>query len=146
MKKLLVYGLFLVVFALVQTPFSYAQNQEKKEPGTAKHPLKIVLHVSDSDHWQSAVSNLNNLAAQYPGAKLRVIVDGTGLYPLQGVNSLTPALAKLAAGGVQIQVCHNALRDQQIAATTLPAFATVIPAAVVGLAESQYDGYAYIKP
>lgn len=74
------------------------------------------------------------------------IVDGTGLYPLQGVNSLTPALVKLAAGGVQIQVCHNALRDQQIAATMLPAFATVIPAAVVSLAESQYDGYAYIKP
>jgi intracellular sulfur oxidation DsrE/DsrF family protein len=42
--------------------------------------------------------------------------------------------------------CHNALMEKQISPALLPGFVRVVPAAVVALAESQYAGFAYVKP
>jgi len=109
-------------------------------------PLKIVLHVGDADEWPYAVSNLRNLTSQYPKAILRVVVDGSAVYLFQGANDVVPALAAFAAKGVQMQACHNALRDKQLDPKSVPSFVQVIPAAVVALAEAQYDGFAYIRP
>lgn len=72
MKKLLSYGVLIAIFTTIQMPWSYAENQGKKESISGKILSRSFFIVSDSDHWQSAVSNLNNLAAQYPDAKLRV--------------------------------------------------------------------------
>ena len=115
-------------------------------PGASAKPLKIVLHVSDPDSWNPAFSNLKNLTAQHPEARLRVIVDGPAVYTLQGSNDMTPLFQKFSAMGVEFQACHNALNEKRIALTALPAYIKVVPAAVVALAEAQYAGYAYIKP
>ena len=120
---------------------------EAQSPAPAgKRPLKIVFHVSDPDGWAPALSNVKNMVAQYPDAKLRLVVDGAGIYLLAGVSDITPLFAKLAADGVEFQACHNALREKKIDPTSVPPGVKVVPAGVVALAESQRDGYAYIKP
>ena len=122
-----------------------AQTSQPAAP-PARRPMKIVFHVSDSDGWPPAFSNVKNMAAQHPQAKLRVVVDGGGVYLLPGPNDLTPLFAKYAAAGVEFQACHNALDEKKIAPASLPPGVRVVPAGVVALADSQYEGYAYIKP
>ena len=112
----------------------------------AKGPLKIVFHVSDPDGWAPALSNVRNMVAQHPDAKLRLVVDGGGVYLLAGMNDMTPLFARYAADGVEFQACHNALREKKIDPASVPAGVKVVPAGVVALTESQRDGYAYIKP
>jgi uncharacterized protein len=112
----------------------------------ARGPLKIVFHVSDPDGWGPALSNVRNMVAQYPDAKLRVVADGGGVYLLAGASDLTPQFPKYAAAGVEFQACHNALREKRIDPASVPAGVKVVPAGVVALAESQREGYAYVKP
>lgn len=113
---------------------------------TSERPLRIVLHVSDADGWGAALSNLKNLTALRPSPQLRVVVDGSGVYMLQGSTDLTPQFAKYAGLGVEFMACHNALAEKHISPAALPGFVRVVPAAVVALAESQYAGFAYVKP
>jgi intracellular sulfur oxidation DsrE/DsrF family protein len=120
--------------------------EEAGKPAASARPLKIVLHVSDADGWAAAFSNLKNLTAQRPDAKLRVIVDGSGVYIMQGSTDMSPLFQKYSGLGVEFQACHNALTEKHISPTSLPSFVQVVPAAVVALAESQYSGYAYVKP
>ena len=108
--------------------------------------LKIVLHVSDPAGWPPALSNARNLAQKYPAVKVRVIADGGGVYGYQGSNDIVAAMAATAKTGVEFQACNNALDEKKIAVTSLAPFVKVVPAGVIGLAEAQADGFAYIKP
>lgn len=121
-----------------------AAGQTPAAPAT--RPLQIVLHVSAADAWGPALSNANNLSAQHPSIKVRVVIDGSGVYGLQGNNDLTTLMATCARGGVQFEACNNALNEKKIAPASLPAFVKVVPAGVIALAQAQADGYAYVKP
>jgi intracellular sulfur oxidation DsrE/DsrF family protein len=123
-----------------------AKAQPPKAAPGAKRPLKIVFHVSDADGWGPAFSNVRNMVAQHPDAELRVVVDGSGVYLLGGANDMTPSFARYATDGVEFQACHNALTEKKIDPASLPRGVKVVPAGVVALAESQREGYAYIKP
>ena len=45
-----------------------------------------VLHVSDVARWPAALSNLGNLTQLGLAHGIVVIVNGTGVYALQGAN------------------------------------------------------------
>lgn len=120
-----------------------AEAQPARAP---KRALKIVFHVSDADGWPAAFSNVRNMTVLDPQAKLRVVADGGGVYMLAGANDMTPLFARYVAAGVEFQACHNALTEKKIPAASVPAGVKVVPAGVIALAESQYEGYAYIKP
>lgn len=109
-------------------------------------PLRIVLHVSDPDGWPPALSNARNLSQRYPAVKVRVVADGGGVYGYQGSNDLVSAMAATAKSGVEYQACNNALDEKKIPVASLPPFVKVVPAGVIALAESQAEGYAYVKP
>jgi hypothetical protein len=142
-RDAVVLGVGTVAASLV----AVAATGEAQSPAPAgKRPLKIVFHVSDVDGWAPALSNVRNMVAQHPDAKLRLVVDGGGVYLLAGASDMTPLFARLAAGGVEFQACHNALTEKKIDPASVPAGVKVVPAGVVALAESQRDGYAYIKP
>jgi intracellular sulfur oxidation DsrE/DsrF family protein len=108
--------------------------------------FKVVFHAAQEQHWPYIRSNLENLTQEWPHARLRVVVDGSAVYSLQGENDLTKALAAAAAAGVEFEVCPNALREHQIDPATLPAFAHVGLGGVVSLVVAQQAGYAYVKP
>jgi intracellular sulfur oxidation DsrE/DsrF family protein len=106
----------------------------------------VVLHVSDADHWPSALSNLENLSAAQPAARIRVVVDGVGVYALQGETDVVKRLAPLVEAGVRLEVCPNALREHGIPEGAAPDFADTSLGGVVALVVAQRVGFAYVKP
>jgi intracellular sulfur oxidation DsrE/DsrF family protein len=108
--------------------------------------FKVVLHATYEQHWIYVISNLANLLAEWPQAKLRVVVDGSAVYTLQGENKLTDKLAALVEKGVEVQVCPNALREHGIDASTIPAYSRTNLGGVVALVQAHQEGYVYVKP
>ena len=108
--------------------------------------LKLVLHVSEAGGWHALLGNLANLTALEDRPEVRVVVNGSAVYVLQGEHDQLAHMAQAAAKGVTFQVCRNSLRAHDIPAQKLPDWAQVVPAGVLALAEAQRDGFAYIKP
>jgi intracellular sulfur oxidation DsrE/DsrF family protein len=124
------------------------EAQEATPAGTPAVPpdFKVVLHAAEEQNWQYVLSNLRNLTMEWPQARLRVVVDGSAVLTLQGENVLTNELAKVAAAGVEVQVCPNALREHQIDPATIPAYARTSLGGVVALVLANQEGYVYVKP
>lgn len=108
--------------------------------------LKLVLHVSEADRWHAALGNLVNLTALDDVPDVRVVVNGSAVYVLQGEHDQLSHMAKAAAKGVVFQVCQNSLKAHDIPEKALPEWAATVPNGVVALAEAQRDGFAYVKP
>ena len=75
-----------------------------------------------------------------------MVVDGVGVYALQGERDVTARLAPLASRGVHLAVCPNALRAHGVPDASMPAYADLSLGGVVALAAAQREGYAYVKP
>ena len=115
-------------------------------PPTVPADFGVVLHAAEAQHWPYVLSNLRNLTQAWPQARLRVVVDGSAVASLQGTNNLTTELARLAAAGVQLQVCPNALHEHGIDPGTIPAFAQTSLGGVVALVLAHQEGFVYVKP
>ena len=122
--------------------------QEAPPAGTPAVPddFAVVLHAAEEQNWPYVLSNLANLTREWPRARIRVVVDGTAVYPLQGESDLTIELAKAAAAGVTVEICPNALRDHAIDPAAMPTYAQISLGGVVALVAAQRDGFAYVKP
>ena len=113
---------------------------------TIPDDFKVVLHAAEIQDWPYVLSNLKNLTREWPRAHLRVVVDGSAVTALQGENNLTAELGMLAAAGVELQVCPNALHEHRIDPDTVPAFASTALGGVVALVLAHREGYVYVKP
>lgn len=118
------------------------------EPATGDSAgvMKVVLHVGEPGGWMPALSNLDNMTALHPDGAYRLVSDGIGVYFLAGPSDLTPRLEALAARGVRIQVCPNALKEHGIAPSQLPEFIDTAVPGVVALVNAARDGLVYVKP
>ncbi|MDO4262984.1 MAG: DsrE family protein [Deinococcus sp.] len=107
---------------------------------------KVVLHISEADRWHAALGNLVNLTALDDQPEVRVVVNGSAVYALQGQHDWLDHMTKAAARGVTFQVCRNSLKAHDIPERALPDWASTVPNGVIALAEAQHQGFAYIKP
>lgn len=112
----------------------------------SRDALKLVLHVDQADRWSAALGNVENLTRDYPDARVRMVVNGSAVYPLAGANDLAERIAEYAGKGVTFQVCANSLRSHAVPRASLPDSAVIVPAGVVALAQAQEEGFAYVKP
>lgn len=108
--------------------------------------FQVVFHVSEGAHWEYTLANVDNLQHNWPLARLRVVVDGFGVYALQGDTDIVRRLAPFAAKGLDLQVCPNALREHGIPAAAMPPFASTQLGGVAALVLANREGYVYIKP
>jgi uncharacterized protein len=143
-------GVGLVTIAAVRTPVSLAQ-EATPAPRTIPTPdpslaFKVVLHVATPDGWPFALSNLAHLTQSYPRAEVLCVVDGTGVYTLQGTNDLTARMATVFAAGARLQVCGAALNEHQIDPSSLPDYAEIVAGGVVALVQAQEAGFSYVRP
>jgi intracellular sulfur oxidation DsrE/DsrF family protein len=135
--------------AQVATPVAAAQDSTPgATPSDASIPadFRVVLHAAEVENWEFVLSNLRNLTTEWPLARLRVVVDGSAVTALQGENDLTTELGTMAAKGVMVQICPNALREHNIDVATVPSYAQTSLGGVVALVLAQHEGYAYVKP
>ena len=69
-----------------------------------------ILHVSDVARWPAALSNLGNLTQLGLAKGIVVIVNGTGVYALQGANDWT-AQMEAAARAAAIPAIREWTKD-----------------------------------
>ena len=56
----------------------------------------FLLHVTQADRWPAVISNLRNLADQGRSSRVRVMINGTAIYAVQGDNDWTEAMREAA--------------------------------------------------
>lgn len=126
-----------------------AANAQEATPQSAVDvppDFKVVFHAAQEQHWPYILSNLTNLREFWPESQLRVVVDGSAVYTLQGSNKLTEELDKAAEAGMQLVVCPNALREHKIDPATIPSYADVSLGGVAALVQAHNQGFVYVKP
>ncbi len=129
--------------AVAQTP---AGSPAAVTTPTIPADFKVVLHAAEVENWPYVLSNLRNLTQEWPQSRLRVVVDGSAVTSLQGANNLTAELAQLAAVGVELRVCPNALHEHGIDPGTISTFAQTSLGGVVALVLAHHEGFIYVKP
>ena len=129
--------------AAAQTP---AGTPDTAASPTIPDDFKVVLHAAEVQHWPYVLSNVRNLTDEWPRAQLRIVVDGSAVTGLQGENNLTTELGRLAALGVAVHVCPNALHEHQIDSATIPTYAQTSLGGVVALVLAHQEGFVYVKP
>lgn len=115
-------GLAAGIAGLGSVGAAHAQEAIPSPTPPVPPDFRVVLHASDPDHWPYVISNLTNLTAQWPRAHIRLVVDGTPVYGLQGATDVTTKLGQMAEA------------------------AQITLGGVVALVAAQRDGYAYVKP
>jgi intracellular sulfur oxidation DsrE/DsrF family protein len=140
-----------IVAGLTQVATQVAAAQESTPGATSSEAsvpadFRVVLHAAEIENWEFVLSNLRNLTAEWPRARLRVVVDGSAVTALQGKNNLTTELGTMAEKGVVVQICPNALREHNIDVAAVPSYAQTSLGGVVALVLAQHEGYAYVKP
>ena len=119
----------------------------------ADEPTKVVYHMSEGIPQASrAINNIRNHLSADPGVKIVVVAHGLGIDFLlkDAMNQMEqpfgPAVADLAAKGVEFRVCNNTLA-RKIEANRVVAEAKVVPSGVAETANLQAkQGFAYLRP
>lgn len=94
-----------------------------------------VLHVSDVARWPATLSNLGNLTQLGLAHGIAVIVNGTGVYALQGANDWTAHMKAAAHAGVDFFACARSLANHEFVEGTLPEWLGQVPAAIPAIRE-----------
>ncbi|MCH5277600.1 MAG: DsrE family protein [Desulfovibrionaceae bacterium] len=111
----------------------------------------LLLHVDSDDPavLKLALTNAINYANALPDEKPRMTLVANG----PAVRLFTRQYPDLAARGeeaaglgLDIRLCANALRSNDISPDALWPACRVIPAGMVELVRLQREGYAYVKP
>lgn len=141
-------GAGLVAFGAVRHRGGNVMAQDATPTAVPDVPddFKVVLHAAEAQDWIYVLSNLDNLTQSWPKSQLRLVVDGSAVYPLASDNDLSSHLGELATKGVDVFVCPNALREHQIDVGTMPSYARTDIGGVVALVQAQNQGYRYVKP
>ncbi|WP_295012718.1 hypothetical protein [uncultured Microbacterium sp.] len=96
---------------------------------------RVVVHVSDDPtDLDRAVATAQSLREAFPGAEVRVIVNGAALDGLREGQALPG-----------VEACAIGLGRRGIDTASLGAGIEVIPSAAVALTEAQFEGAAYIR-
>lgn len=105
-----------------------------------------LLHVTEADKWPRVLSNLGNLTELGLAGRVRVMINGTAIYVLQGEHDWIQAMRRASEAGAIFEVCERSLANHGISADSIPEWVTPIWAAVPVIAEHVAEGYTYIKP
>lgn len=65
---------------------------------------RFLLHVTQADRWPAVISNLRNLADQGLSSRVRVMINGTAIYAVQGVNDWTEEIRRAAQDGAVFEI------------------------------------------
>ena len=120
----------------------------------ADGPVKVVYHMSEGIPQASrALNNIRNHLSADPGVKIVVVTHGLGIDFLlkDAMNQMEqpfgPAVAELAAKGVEFRVCNNTLAARKIDVSRVVAEARVVPSGVAETANLQAkQGFVYLRP
>ncbi|WP_300157435.1 DsrE family protein [Solidesulfovibrio sp.] len=109
----------------------------------------VVFHVDqDAAALNMALSNIANYFAALPheGCTAVLLVNGAAIRLMTADGEHAKGIGELAAKGLRVRVCQNAMRHFDVAPEALHPACEIVPAGVVELVDLQGKGFAYIKP
>lgn len=109
----------------------------------------VLFHVdTDGTALDMALTNIANYFAALPEEPYTVVllVNGPAITLMVKDDAHAARLEELAAKGLDIRVCRNAMRHFDIAPDRLTPACRIVPAGVVEIVELQRQGFAYIRP
>lgn len=116
--------------------------------------LKAVIEVDSAApaKWNYAVAVLTNIEKAFGSDprryRLELVAFGPGIRMLSVWNDAhnRVPLERLAAHGLKIRACHNAMLANHLVRKDIFAFARVVPAGVLEVARKEMQGYVALKP
>lgn len=109
--------------------------------------MKLVLHVSQRERWSVAVGNSINLKKADESAVGEIVLNAGAVTLFADTQEDVLEQIKILRDlGIEIKVCRNALKGNEIPEENLPEGIEVVPAGIVELIERQNEGYAYVSP
>lgn len=109
----------------------------------------LVTHSAGrlSDGALSGVlrSSQNAVASLGPEVPVEAIIQGPGVALLVKGSGSAEVISTAVASGVRVLACGNSLRSAGVPTDGLLPGVEVVPAAIVHLAERQWDGWAYVR-
>ncbi len=116
--------------------------------------LKAVIEVDSAApaRWNYAVAVLSNIEKAFGSNprryRLELVAFGPGIRMLSIWSDAhnRMALTQLAAHGLKIRACHNAMLANHLTRKDIFAFARVVPAGVLEVARKEMQGYVALKP
>ncbi|WP_298136537.1 DsrE family protein [Acidiferrobacter sp.] len=116
--------------------------------------LKAVIEVDSAApaRWNYAVAVLSNIEKAFGGDprryRLELVAFGPGIRMLSVWNDAhnRMPLERLAAHGLKIRACHNAMLANHLVRKDIFAFARIVPAGVLEVARKEMQGYVALKP
>jgi uncharacterized protein len=147
MRRIFLQAVAGALFAMLAPAVSVAQ-------AAAGDQVKVVYHLTEGIEQASrAMGNIRNHLKADPSAKIVVVANGEGIrFLLAGAQErngkpFEPAVAKLAAQGVDFRVCENTLSAHDVPRSSVLAEAKLVPSGVAEVARLQArEGYAYLRP
>ena len=109
----------------------------------------VVFHVDqDAAALNMALTNITNYfdALVQEDFTAVLLVNGPAIRLMIADGEHARQIAAVAARGLRVRVCRNALRHFAVAKETLLPACEIVPAGVVELVDLQNKGFAYIKP
>ena len=117
---------------------------------TDEHCPGLVIHASsgEPEALRTALRYATNfLTAADRTRRVDVVVNGAALDLLLADSDLRMQVSDLHAGGLVVfSACANTMAARGVTATDLHPASEVVPAAVLHLAQRQWDGWAYLRP
>ncbi|ADK85637.1 Domain of unknown function DUF1791 [Desulfarculus baarsii DSM 2075] len=112
-----------------------------------KHKAVFHVDMAEDKILDVALANIDNYLKAVGQARIVLLFNGPAAnFFHDGGGVRAQAFAELAARGVRVALCNNALVKFGVDRDKLPAGVEVVPAGIVELVELQHDGWAYIKP
>ncbi|WP_196591138.1 DsrE family protein [Pectinatus frisingensis] len=112
--------------------------------------LKIVFHIDEMAKWQMVIGNVKNFIADVGMDRydIKIVVNGdaVNLFNTADNSAVLHDMECLTHESVEVFVCRNALRGNEINESELPPYIFIASAGVTKLVKLQLAGYAYIKP
>ncbi len=114
-----------------------------------KSHYKVVFDMASADTaaHSGVLKQVNNLLELAPDAEIEVVFHGHSLNALvKNKTTVEKSINDLVNNKhVIIAACNNSMKRLKISETDLIEAATVVPAAMLELADKQQNGWSYIK-
>ncbi len=112
-----------------------------------QHKIVFDLVSSDTADQSGVLRQINNIFNAAPNSKVEVVFHGKAVYALTKEKSTIKAKIDDLAKNKQVvfAACNNSMKRLQLTPADLISSATVVPVAMLELAEKQEEGWSYIK-
>ncbi len=131
--------LFLLITCML---FTFAKGQDSRI-----HKIVFDMVSSDTADQNGVLRQINNILTRAPNSQIEIVFHGKSVYAMTKDKTTIESKVNDLKQNKQVvfAVCNNSMKRLQLTAADLIPAATVVPVAILELAEKQEEGWSYVK-